>query len=519
MQMKIQLSLLLLICLSAVEASAGSALRFRLTAEPNTLDWTLARSSHETYVIMNLMEGLVEEGPDLRVRPALAEHWEVSPDGKTYTFFLREGVKWSDGRPLKASDFEDSWFRLLDPKTRSDYASFLFEIENAEAFYRGKISDRAKVGIKALSPTKFQVKLRQRVPYFEHLMTFWVTFPIRADLIQKHGKKWATPSNMATVGPYVLSGWKKGKSIQLKKNPQYFGAVSSQAPEMVEALVEPNDQKARELFSAGKIDVLLNATTQDLMKPQSGGTRVEQYPYLATYYLGFNVKAGPLKDPEIRKALSLAIDREAIPSVLQGGQTAARSWFPPGIPGVQERAPEQSSGLYEARAALSKAGYTEGQRFPKLTFLIDKFDGAERLGSYIVDSLKQKLGIQAEARYGTIADLKKSGAEVSIFIARWGADYPDAENFLSVFESGNGTNLTGWTSKEYDTLLEQVRRSADPVARVDAVGRAEDILLRKEFVILPLFYKKNTVLLGKRLEKFEISPLNYLFLKNVSLKE
>jgi oligopeptide transport system substrate-binding protein len=203
----------------SVDAVDRGTLRFRLSGDPATLDWNLAQTSFETHVIMNLMEGLVEEGADLKPRPALAESWIVSPDGLAYTFKLKAGVKWSDGRALRAQDFVDSWLRLLSPKAGSGYASFLYDVENAEAYHSGKLKDPSKVGVKAVGDATFQVRLRRRVPYFLHIPTFWVTFPVRLDLIRKHGSAWATPGKIATLGPFLLKEWKKGKSIVLERNP------------------------------------------------------------------------------------------------------------------------------------------------------------------------------------------------------------------------------------------------------------------------------------------------------------
>ncbi|MCM2323313.1 MAG: peptide ABC transporter substrate-binding protein [Oligoflexia bacterium] len=506
---------------SAWSQDAASALRFRISADPLTLDWNLASSSHETYVLMNIMEGLVEEGPDLRPRPALAERWDVSADGKTYVFHLRPGVKWSDGKPLKASDFEDSWRRLLDPKLKAPYASSLFAIEGAEELHAGKLKNRAALGVKALGPLKLEVRLKYRVPHFLHLTTFWVTFPIRADLIKMFGPGWAMPGKIATLGPYLLTGWKKGALLQMKRNPSYFGsgAELTSAPEQVEILIEPNDARARQLFDSAQLDFFLNATTQDLLKARAapgGRTRVEQYPYLATYYLGFRTNKGPLRERSVREAFATAVDRDSIPSILQGGQVAANSWFPPGLEGHGANTfPART--LHEARAALAKAGFPEGQRFPRLVLTMERFDGAEQLGRFLSKSFLERLGVTVDFRFPDRGESFKT-VETDLFVAHWGADYPDAENFLGVFSRGNGNEYTRWKSEDYDRILERARSASDAGARLQAYAEAEKFLLQRETVIVPLFYSKNTVLLSDRVKRFSISPLNYLFFKAVEVR-
>ncbi len=503
-------------------SSAGLAqdLQFRLTAEPATLDWTLARSSHETYLIMNIMEGLVEVGSDLKVSPALAEKWDLSPDGKTYTFYIRNGVKWSDGKPLKASHFRDSWIRLLNPKTHSSYASFLFDIENAEEYHLGKIKDSSKVAVFAKSDLVFEVKLKKPVSYFIDLPSFWVTFPVRLDLIQKYGKQWTDPSKIVTLGPYLLTEWKKNRAIILKKNPHYYRAslLNPKSPNKVTGWIEPDDLKSRKFFEQGKTDFLLEVTTQDLFKKDLKAKTL-QFPYLATFYLGFNVGWGPLKDPDLRKAIALAIDREGIPATLQGGQTLAQGWIPPGLEGHQREA-TLSGTIFDAKAALIKAGYPEGQGFPALPLYVEKFDGAALLAELISKNLKQKLGIMTVEKITSPKDFQRAlrNGRAALFVTHWGADFPDPLNFLELFTSQNSANLTFWKNKEYDQYVTSARKILDQLARVSLYQAAEKLLLQKEVAILPLFYRKNTVVIGPRVESLEISPLNYLFFKNVTMK-
>lgn len=499
-------------------ADTPASLRFRLTGDPATLDWNLAQTSLETPIIMNLMEGLVEEGADFKPRPALAESWEVSPDGLIYVFKLKAGVKWSDGRALRAQDFVDSWLRLLNKKSGSGYASFLYDVENAEAFHAGRISDAAKVGVKAVGELTFRVKLRRRVPYFLHIPTFWVTFPVRADLIRKYGSSWATPGKIATLGPYLLKEWKKGKVIVLERNPAFQPAP---AVELIEAVIEPDEVRARELFASSKLDFLLNATTEDLLQTRSGqGTaRVEQYLYLATYYLGFDVRRTAVRTAEMRKALAAGIDRAAIPAVLQGGQQVSSSFVPSGLDGYSPPAYDPMS-LYDARAVLARAGYVEGRGFPKLSLWVEKMEGSEALSALLARSLQEKLGIAAEVHTGSpteFASRIQSGG-VDLFVRHWGADYPEPSNFLEVFGSASGNNLTGWKSAEYDQALKRARGAADSKSRYDAYLQAEYLLIQKETVVVPLFQRRNTVLIGPRVQGLAVSPLNYLFLKDVRLK-
>lgn len=510
---------------AAVEGTESeSSLRFRVAADPDTLDWNLAHTTYETYIIMNLMEGLVEEGPDLRPRPALAEKWDVSADGRTYTFHLRSGVKWSDGRALRASDFVDSWIRLLDPKTGAKSAYFLFPVEGAEDFNSGKLKQSSAVGVKALDEKTLQVQLVKPTPYFLHIPTFWVTFPIRLDRIKKYGADWTAPGKIVTLGPYLLDDWKRGQRIRLKRNPDYAGA-DKPTVDRVEAVIEPDENRARKLFQLSALDILLNATSQDVAKakasPGPDQPRVESFPYLATVFLGFNHATPALASAGVRRAIALAVNRDTLPSLLKGGQTVANSLVPPGIDSYDYSAVHLAGDPADGRAALTKAGFGPRNRFPKLSLYLDHFDGAEELAAFLRNSLHEQLGIEitphVEAPGPYYASL--SGGKADLFIGQWGADYPDPADFFDMFRSASGVNYTGWKNAEYDGYVERAAVSMNQKERTDDYEAAEKLLIDKEVVIYPLFYKRNNALVSRRIRELVISPLNYLFLKDVRLSE
>ncbi|MGE0614165.1 MAG: peptide ABC transporter substrate-binding protein [Bacteriovoracia bacterium] len=516
----------LAIFIGCVFASAATdtstTLRFRLTGDPATLDWNLAHSSLDNYFIMNLMEGLVELGSDLKPRPALAEKWEISEDGKTYRFFLKPNIKWSDGKPLHAQEFVDSWLRLLSPKTKSNYASFLFGIENAQRFHEGKLKDAAQVGIKALDANRLEVKLARPVPYFLHMPSFWVTFPIRLDLIKKHGSNWTKPKKLVTLGPYLLDAWEKGKALRLKKNPGYHAPLAAGTPDVTEIVFLRDDEKAREQFRKNETNIFLDATTEDLLNTKQAvrPATIKQYTYLSTYYLGFNLKHPMGKNPHLRKAFYAAIHRGQIPAVLQGGQIAATGWIPPGMLGHRS-APSFKESLFEARAALVKAGYPEGRGLGKVPVWIENFDGAKKLSAHLIQFFHDQIGVEIETSFGTTAEYQAAirQGKVAVFVGHWGADFPDPANFFEVFVKGSGNNHTGWSNDKYDALVEKAGSIASEEERARLYQEAEAILTDQENVVLPLFYRKNSLLLGPAIESMEISPLNYLFLKTVAMKQ
>lgn len=477
-------------------AHAESTVRFRIESEPATLDWNKAHSWQSSFILLNIMSGLTQLDEQLKVQPALAEKWEVSDDHKTYTFHLRKNILWSNGTPLKAEHFLNSWKRLLDPKTNSNYAFFFSDVQS----------------FSSPKPGQIVIKLKRAVPYFPQLTTYWVTFPILNAAFP------SDPSKLTTLGPYKISSYSKGKNFVLVKNPNFYAAQSlNDAPDQIEVRIEPSADKGREWFKSGEVDFLLNASTTDLLAFEK--TEAQKNPYLATYYLGFNTKKAPLNNSDFRKSLALAVDRNKIPGILQSGQIPAKGWIPPGLIAHDNGALLQG-GLYDARASLSKAGFPEGHGLRKLSLWVEKFDGHDKLADLITRDLKQNLGIQVEVKIGDNRTYHEAlrKKQMDLFIARWGADFPDPANFFSIFGSKSGTNYTGWTNASFDELLEKAMTTSSVSDRTAVYKKAEELLLQKEVVILPLFYRYNLILLGPRIKKVALTPLNYLFFSEIRLK-
>ena len=202
-------------------------LRINLGTEPPTLDWARATDNVSFLVIEQIMQGLTRLGPDLRAEPALAERWQVSPDGRTYTFHLRAGVRWSDGAPLHADQFVYAWRRLLAPATAAEYAYFLFPVAGARDYNAGRLSDPNQLGVSALDARTLQVRLEAPLVYFPSLTTFMVTFPARADLIARHRDRWTEAGNLVSLGPYLLEEWRHEYRLVLRANEDFYGGRPS----------------------------------------------------------------------------------------------------------------------------------------------------------------------------------------------------------------------------------------------------------------------------------------------------
>lgn len=495
-------------------APASKTFTFRLLGDPETLDWNRAHTPIETYLLTNLMEGLVAHDSNLKVVPALAERWTKSADGRTYTFKIRKNVKWTDGVTLKAQDFVYSWKRLISPLTAASYAYFLFDIENAEAFYKGTIKDFSQVGIKAVDDLTLEVKLAKPMAHFIHIPSFWVTFPLRQDIVEKHGNSWAKPGRMVTLGPYLLSSYDIDSKVILTANPTYYGTRGN--VEQAVGLIVKEDSTALTLYETGKIDFLTDISAIDLQRLK-GRPDLKTFPYLKTGYLAFSINKFPVNPAKVRRAIVMAIDRSKLPEILHGGQTPATSFIPPKMLGYNPKV-----GLPfnpgAARAELRTAGL-DASRPIKLELVCPNTDKAMTIAQYVQIELKKNLGVNLQIQS---YDHKTFRAQIAlnsfpVFINSWSADYPDPDNFMSVFLGVSGNNRTAWKSPAYDEKILQARTQLNPKIRDKLYDAAQKILLEDEAVLMPLYYEPNMALVSKRASSVELNPLNDMPIKKVIL--
>jgi oligopeptide transport system substrate-binding protein len=497
-------------------AHADRTFNFRITGEPETLDWNRAHTTIETFVLMNLMEGLLTFDSSLNVAPSLAESWKVSADGKTYTFKIRPGVKWSDGVPLKAKDFAYSWKRLLSASTGAAYAYFLFDIENAEAFSKGKLKSFAEVGIKAPDDGTLVVKLARPVAHWIYIPTFWVTFPMREDLVEKKGSAWEAPGKMVTLGPFLLAEHDHDSRIVLKANPNYWGKRGN--VDTAIAQIIKDDSTALSLYESGKLDFLTDIAALDL-KRLAGRPDLKTFPYLRTGYIGFVVGKYPLSNVHVRRAIAMAIDKSKLGQIMHGGQEAASSWVPPRLMGHSNRI-----GLpfdpKRAKTELAASGIDQGRPLT-LEMILPNWDKNLILAQYVQNELQKNLGVNIVLQpfdnktFRAQADLKA----YPMFVANWTGDYPDPDNFLSVYLGSSGNNRTGWENGKFDELVLAARNTHDPKKREKLYVQAQKIFLEDDAVIVPLYYEPNMALVRGRVRGLELNEVNDLLLRKVSLAE
>ena len=511
-----------LLCVSAAALGCGpdaarlpeNQLRINLGTEPPTLDWTLATDGVSIQVIEQLMRGLTRMGKGLRPEPALAERWEVSPDGRTYTFYLRRDVVWSDGEPLVASQFVDAWRRLLAPATAAEYAYFLFPVKNARAYNAGEIERPQALGVRAVDERTLEVELEEPLVYFPSLTTFMVTFPARLDLVDRYGDAWTEPGHLASLGPFVLEEWRHEYSVSLRANPRYYGP----APEIetIVGYMVGEESTALVLFEQGLLDIVRLPPLE--IRRYRSRTDYRSAPLLRGYYYGFNTREPPFDDSRVRRAFALAVDRREFPKLLQGGEIPASYWIPPGMPhhnadiGLRFD-PER------ARALLREAGVDPAALEPiRIVYNTDQTH--KLVAEKIQQQWRTHLGVRVELQNREWKVFLKElvTAPPAVYRLGWGADFPDPDNFMNLFTSYSQNNHTGWSNPRYDALVQDAAREPDVARRQRLYDEAQRILCELDVPIVPFFVASLNLAVAPRVSGFQPNAMDILFLDGVRVE-
>ena len=508
-------------------AAAGAddrKITYNLGADPRTLDPALANGVPEAHVILNIIEGLTRTDEKGEPVPAMAERWEVSPDGRTHTFHLRD-ARWMNGEPVTADDFVYGWLRNLDPRTGGEYAYMLFLVEGAEDYNAGKTTDTATVAVRAVNDKTLEVRLKNPTPYFLSALAHYAFAPLKESWVKAHPKFASEPENYPSNGPFTLADWRHGDRLILRKNPAYYNADKVWLDTLVMTTIS-NESTALLQWEAGESDITDTVPLPDIPRLKAEG-KYRSNPYLGVYYVAFQNTRKPFDDPRVRKAFSLAINREQIArAILRGGQPAATALVPPGIQMNGRDYREAGGSLFkedvaEAKRLLAEAGYPNGRGFPRVRYLFNDMESHRTIGEALQDMWRTNLGVRVDLDVQEWKVYLQNRKQKNYQMARagWIGDYLDAITFLDMFTSGSGNNDFGYINPDFDRLVEQAKAETDSTRREKLLREAEQMVIARDMAVAPIYFYLHQYLQKPRVTGVTRNPLGYIYFDRARLDD
>jgi oligopeptide transport system substrate-binding protein len=491
---------------TACQPAGGQGVLNLWDTGPLTLDPAIsADMSSHTYV-MQIFSGLVRLDQELTVVPDIAETWEPSPDGKTYTFHLRQGVKFHNGREVKAADFKYSWERACDPATGSGTAAtYLGDIVGAKDMLAGKAGEIS--GVKVLDDYTLQVTIDAPKAYFLDKLAYPTAFVVDRANVESGENWWRKPSG---TGPFKLKEWTPGQWLILERSQIYYGE-----PAKLERVIFRFLAGApMALYETGQIDVTLVSTSYiDEVSDETNPLHEELTvtPELSLYYIGFNTAKPPFDDVNVRRAFCLAVNKERIAKlILRDMVSEAEGILPPGMPGYNETLVGLDYNVEEAKKLIAASKYGDVSNLPPITLTVEGYGNSipSYLGA-IIQEWQQNLGVEISVRQLEtdifLYNLKQEKDEM--FMLGWVADYPDPDNFLEIlFHTGSENNIFEYSNPTLDALLDQAAIEQDRVVRLSMYQQAEQLVV-DDAPCLPLFHGTNYILVKPYVKDYELGPL------------
>ena len=510
---------------SSNAATSGSVLHVQVGPSPETIDPALNSAVDGANMILHAFEGLLKFDRNNNVVAGLAEKWEQSSDGLTWTFHLRNGLKWSDGSALTANDFVYSWKRVADPNTAAPYGYDLLNL--VVGFDEASKGDLDKLGVEAPDANTFVVHLSSPCIFFDKIAAFAVLVPVQKATIDAAGDAWAVnPKTYITDGPYYMEEFTDGSQIVFKKNPNYWDAANITFDKIVWHLIE-DANTSYTAYNQNEIQMIKDVPTEEIPTLR-GNSEFHLEPIMGTYYVTFNTQKAPFNNAKVREALSLAIDRGYVANTVMTGTYSPADNFVG--PGVSDAAPASSfqdvtnktygphfntsnyaADLEKAKKLLSEAGYPNGEGFPVVEYMTNDSGYHKAVAEYLQSAwgelgIKMTVNIQewktftADRRAGNF-DVARNG---------WVYDWDDPSNMVNLFETGNGNNDGKYSSKEFDAAVDNARKATDVAEHFDWLHKAEQVLLN-DAAMAPVAYYNDFWLQKNNLKDTWHSPYGYWY--------
>ena len=507
---------------TTTDAAEGKQLVVQVGPDPETIDPALNSASDGGCMILHAFEGLLTYDQNEQLQPGCAELPEISEDGLTWTFKLYEGLKWSDGTDLTAHDFVYSWKRVCDPMTAAPYAeTVLGMVKGYDEAINGNVDALA---VRATDDHTLVVELSVPCTYFDDLVAFATLSPVQQATIEANGDAWATsPETYVSNGSFHVTEWVPGSHITMSKNEYYRNADDIKLDSIKFVLMEDSNA-AFTAYKSGEVMMIKDVPTEEIPTLE-GQADFHVEPLMGTYYVSVNTAVEPFTDANVRKALSLAIDREYVANtIMQGTYSPAYNFMGPGWLDADgsELISKSNNGegyigadfeanLEEAKKLLAEAGYPNGEGFPAFTYSTNESGYHKPVAEYLQQAWAE-LGLSCSVEiveWSSFTPMRRAG-EYDIARNGWVGDYPDASNQLELLYSTNGNNDGKFNSAEFDAAMDASRATADPAERSAALHKAEDIIF-EEAGCIPLAYYNDFWLQSEDIEGIWHSPRGYWY--------
>jgi oligopeptide transport system substrate-binding protein len=489
-------------------ARADQVVRLAITEDPPQLDSTRATDTVSSFILGHIQEGLTSNGQHGEIVPGVAESWEIREMGAT--FRLRQDARWSDGKPVTAHDFVFAWRNVVDPATASEYAFILYTVKNGQAVNAGKLPPSA-LGVRAVDDHVLEVEFERPCPYFLGLTAFKTFDPVPEDFYRsRHGRYGATPADLLSNGPFVLTHWDHEASLTLERNPLYWNAGSIRL-DRIEIPYITSDSNARlNLFRDGSVDFLEAIGRDESKRAQVERLPMKSFAEGSFWFLTFNHRPGrPTANEHLRRAIQLVYDpREFISAVIGiPGTRAGLGLIPSWVPGVEKTFRMEHSlkpvlpNLEEAQRELALARKELGGRIPPLFWLTFEGAGSKREAEYFQYVLHERLGLDIVIDKQVFKQVlaKETAGEFDIAVTGWVPDYADPMTFADLFTTWNANNYGRYQSPRYDAFIRSAQAESDPRKRMDDMAAAERIAL-DDLAVLPLYERAVVYLQSRRVE-------------------
>lgn len=530
-------------CGGGAKPAGGFNLNVNVASEPQTIDPALNSAVDGAIMTGHMFEGLYKwadsgkavEGVSSCNLAELVPGQAVSYDKAdgangevVYTFHLRDGIKWSDGKDVTAGDFVYAWKRLATPETAADYC-YMIDMVKGYAEVNEQGADPDTLAVEAPDDKTFVVTLTYDCPYFLEICAFPAAFPVRQDVVDANPDEWTfSPETYLTNGAYKMKKWDHNAEIVMEKCPEYYD-YDKLGPDTITFKLMDDANAMLTAFDAGDLDFIEDMPVDEIPSLLSDG-RLNITPYIGTYYVCYQTEKAPFDDWRVRKAFTLAIDSQYIVNnVTQTGQLPATGFVPSGVADAETgsdfravggdywpaatNAEQYAKNVAEAQELLAQAGYPNGEGFPTVTYLYNTSDNHQKIGEALQQQWQTALNVNVKLEnqdWSVFLETRKQG---NYQIARngWIADYNDPISFLDMWLTGGGNNDAQYSNADYDAAIAEAKSTADPQARMAAMHRAEDIIMGQDWALGPIYFYTQKYMLNDSVKGMYYTPLGYFF--------